>query len=190
MMSVGSGNPDRLLLALDEHLDHPVRLVIYGRSAVWLGFDGAAAAVGRTRDVDGILSDADVGALNDDLQFWDARDAVHERFKDDGLYITHLFPASGVFLRQCWLEQIVPVTRLPLRHLKLFRPATLDLVLTKMMRGNDPQDMADAKFMIEHDRITKAQLNEAFALMNPIELVELRDSFQRAQPIVAGFASD
>lgn len=99
-----------------------------------------------------------------------------------------LFPASGVFLRQNWLDQIVPVTRLSLRHLKLFRPASVDLVLTKMMRSDDPQDMADAKFMIEHDRITKAQLNEAFVQMNPIELVELRDSFKRAKPIVLGFA--
>ena len=189
-MSVAPGNPDRLLLALDEHLDHPVRLVIYGRSAVWLGFNGAAAEVGRTRDVDGILSEAEVQSLNNDWQFWDARDAVQEQFKDEGLYITHLFPAAGVFLRRNWLEQIVPVTRLPLRHLKLFRPETIDLVLTKMMRGNDPQDMADAKFMIEHDQITKAQLNEAFTQMNPIELVELRDSFKRAQPIVLGFARD
>lgn len=189
-MHVEPGNPDRLILALDECLDHSVRLVLYGRAAVWLGFDGACAEVGRTRDVDGILSEADVRALNEDVQFWDARDAVHERFKNEGLYITHLFPASGVFLRANWLGQIIPITRLPLRHLKLFRPATIDLILTKMMRGNDPQDMADAKFLIGHDRITKAQLQEAFSQMNHIELVELRDSFKRAQPIVLGFAFD
>ena len=189
-MHVVTGNPDRLLLALDEHLDHPVRLVIYGRSAVWLGFEGADATVGRTRDVDGILSEADVNALNEDIQFWDACDAVHERFKEEGLYITHLFPATEVFLRRQWLDEIVPVTRLNLKHLKLSRPATLDLILTKMMRGNDPQDMADAKFMIAHDRITKMQLTEAFSQMNPIELIELRDSFKRAQPIVLGFACD
>lgn len=187
-MSNTTGNPDRLLLALDEFLDHPVRLVIYGRAAVWLGFDGVAAAVGGTRDIDGILSDADVKALHDDLQFWDARDAVHERFKDEGLYITHLFPASEVFLRENWLGQIVPITRLPLRRLNLFRPATIDLVLTKMMRGDDPQDMADAKFMIEHDAITRAQLEEAFAQMKPIELVELRDAFKRAKPLVLEIA--
>ena len=189
-MSTTPGNPDRLLLALDEHLDHPVRLVVYGRAAVWLGFEGADAAVGRTRDVDGILSETDVEALSNDLQFWDARDAVHERFKGEGLYITHLFPATEIFLRKNWLEQIIPIARLPLRHLKLFRPATIDLILTKMMRGNDPQDMADAKFMITHDRITKAQLHESFSQMNPIELVELRDSFKRAQPTVLGFACD
>jgi hypothetical protein len=188
-MSIAPGNPDRLLVALDEHLDHTVRLVIYGRAAVWLGFDGVPPEVGRTRDVDGILSEDDVAALNTDMQFWDARDAVHERFQNEGLYITHLFPAKEVFLRRNWLEQIIPVSRLRLRHLKLFRPATLDLVLTKMMRGNDPQDMADAKFMIEHDKISKKQLEAAFAEMNPVELVELRDAFLRAKPIVIGFAA-
>jgi hypothetical protein len=189
-MSIAPGNPDRLLVALDEHLDHTVRLVIYGRAAVWLGFDGVPLEVGRTRDVDGILSEDDVAALNTDMQFWDARDAVHKRFQNEGLYITHLFPATEVFLRRNWLEQIIPVSRLRLRHLKLFRPATLDLVLTKMMRGNDPQDMADAKFMIEHDGITNAQLEAAFAEMKPIELVELREAFARAKPLVLGMARD
>lgn len=69
---------------------------------------------------------------------------MNERFKLEGLYITHLFPESGVFLRHNWLNHIIPITRLNLRHLSLFRPATVDLVLTKMMRGNDEQDMADS----------------------------------------------
>jgi hypothetical protein len=189
-MSSSQGNPERLLLALDERLDHSVRLIIYGRAAVWLGFTGVPPDVARTRDVDGILSEEDVAALNEDMQFWDARDAVHEHFNNEGLYITHLFPAQGIFLRRDWLEKLLPISRPALRHLKLFRPSTIDLVLTKMMRGNDPQDMADAKFMIEHDRITRKQLDEAFAVMNPIELVELRDAFTKARPIVTGFATD
>ena len=53
-----------------------------------------------------------------------------------------------------------------------------------MMRGSDPQDMADAEFMIRHDRITEAQLAEAFAQMKPIGLVELRDAFAKAEPMV------
>jgi len=111
------------------------------------------------------------------------RDAVNEKFESEGLYITHLFPESEVFLRRDWLSQIMPITRLPLNHLKLFRPATVDLVLTKMMRGNDEQDMADAQFMIRHDRISETQLVEAFTEMKPIELIELRDAFARAKPI-------
>jgi hypothetical protein len=95
-----------------------------------------------------------------------------------------------VFLRTSWLDFILPIGRLILNHVKLFRPAIIDLVLSlsKMMRGDDEQDMADAEVMIQHDRITEGQLQEAFVRMKPIELVELRDAFARAKPIVLKFA--
>ena len=57
-----------------------------------------------------------------------------------------------------------------------------------MMRGSDPQKMADAEFMIHLDGIGEAQLLEAFAQMTPIELVELREAFAKARPIVLKFA--
>ncbi len=183
-MSASAPNPERLLTALDARLDHKVRLILYGRSAVWLGFHNPPAAAATTQDVDCIIPTEEVQALADDMQFWDARDAVNEDFKSEGLYITPLFPESEVFLRHDWLTHILPIASLKLRHLRLFRPATVDLILTKMMRGHDEQDMADAEFMIRHDLITEAQLLEAFSRMKPIELVELRDAFERARPIV------
>jgi hypothetical protein len=82
----------------------------------------------------------------------------------------------------------VPIIRLQVKHLKLFRPAAIDLVLTKMMRGNDEQDMADAAFIIRHDRITQPQLVEAFSRLKPIGLVELREAFDRAKPTVLHLA--
>lgn len=187
-MNPTPGNPDRLLTALDEGLDHEVRLIIYGRSAIWLGFNNPPPAAANTQDVDAIIPQEQVQPLADDPHFWDARDAVNERFKAHGLYITHLFPESEVFLRHDWLAHIVPITRPSLRWLRLFRPSTVDLVLTKMMRGNDAQDMADAAFLIHHDNITPAQLEEAFTQMKPIELVELRDAFAKAKTIVLQFA--
>ena len=57
------------------------------------------------------------------------------------------------------------------------------LMLSTMMRGSDPQDMADAEF---HDGIGEAQLLEVFAQMKPI--VELREVFAKARPIVLTFA--
>jgi hypothetical protein len=57
-----------------------------------------------------------------------------------------------------------------------------------MMRGDDPQDLADAEFLIRSDRLTAAQLLEAFAQMKPVELVELRDAFERARPLVLKMA--
>ncbi|PYJ85934.1 MAG: hypothetical protein DME22_07260 [Verrucomicrobia bacterium] len=74
------------------------------RSAIWLGFDNPPAAAATTQDVDAIIPNDQVQALADDLRFWDARDAVNERFKSEGLYITHLFPENAVFLRRDWDE--------------------------------------------------------------------------------------
>ena len=93
-----------------------------------------------------------------------------------------------MFLRKDWVRHILPISRLPVQRLRPFRPATIDLILTKMMRGNDEQDMADAEFMIRHDSISEQQLLEAFSQMKPIELVELRDAFGRAKPIVLELA--
>ncbi len=90
MSFAAASNPERLLLALDERLDHPVSLVLYGRSALDLGFDGAPAEVGSTKDVDAIIRLVQLEDLVNDEGFWDARDAVNELFKGEGLYITHL----------------------------------------------------------------------------------------------------
>ena len=134
-MITEQSNPERLLLALDENLDHEVSLVLYGRSALALGFDGVAPEVGSTKDVDAIIRLVELDALVNDEGFWDARDEVNRRYKDDGLYITHLFQEDQVFLRHDWNEHIVPIQRPETKWLRLFRPHTIDLILTKMMVG-------------------------------------------------------
>ncbi|MBC8003383.1 MAG: hypothetical protein H7X97_12420 [Opitutaceae bacterium] len=183
-------NPTLILQTVDRNLDHPVRLVLYGRAALWLGFDTAPPEAAKTQDVDAIISLTQSEELARDPQFWDAVDAANADLASRGLYMTHLFGEQDVFLRTGWQESIVAVTRPSLRWLKLFRPATIDLILTKMMRGNDPQDMADAKFLVKQAGITRAQLQKAFAEMKPIELVELRDAFNCAKPPVLEMAID
>lgn len=138
--------------------------------------------------MDCIIPVTDLDALNADEGFWDAQEATNNDLRPLGLYITHLFRDDQVFLRQNWEQFVVPITKSSPRNLRLFRPAALDLVLTKMMRGSDPQDMADAEFLIRHDRITEPQLSEAFTQMKPIELVELREAFAKAKPVVLQFA--
>lgn len=183
-MNACLSNPERLLLTLDEHLDHEVSLVLYGRSALVLGFNNVAEEVGSTKDVDAIIRLVELDALVNDEGFWDARDAVNERFKEEGLYITHLFQEDQVFLRPDWEQHILPVLRPPTRWLKLFRPATIDLILTKMMRGNDAQDMEDVGFLVRHDGITPEQMEPAFATVRMPDIQELRDAFARALPVV------
>ena len=115
---------------------------------------------------------------------------TNDKLRPLGLYITHLFRAQEVFPRHDWENYLVPITRTTFRNLHLFRPATLDLLLTKMMRGHDAQDMADAAFLIRHDKITTARLEEALVAAVIPDLVELRDAFARAKPIVLKLARE
>ncbi len=171
-------------MVLDRHLDHQVELVLYGRAAIALGFETAPSAISLTLDVDVIVPSAFEAELDADEKFWNARDATNAELQTEGLYITHIFPASMVFLRRRWENAVVPIERPRTRWLRLFRPATVDLVLTKMMRGADAQDMADARFLIEHEGLTRADLEEAFAVVSLPDLQELNDAFAEARPLV------
>src|SRR5713101_3192386 len=174
-----------ILQTLDGHLDHSVRLVLYGRAALQLGFEVPPAGVAESKDVDGIVPLGDLDAMSADVGFWDAQEATNMQLRPKGLYITHLFRADQVFLRRDWEKHLVPITTRPaLRWLRLFRPATLDLILTKMMRGDDPQDLADIAFLIRHDKITSGQIETALAGAVIPDLAELREAFERAKPLV------
>ena len=181
-------NAALILETLDGRLDHAVRLIIYGRAALQLGFSNPPADVAHSKDVDGLIPVADLNSLTADENFWDAQDATNSKLRSQGLYITHLFRADQVFLRRDWEQHLVPITSLTLRWLRLFRPATLDLILTKMMRGDDVQDMEDVRFLIRHDRIAPEQIEMAFRDAVIPDLQELRDAFERAKPRVLELA--
>lgn len=181
MPEAALSNPERLLLALDALLDHRVNLVLYGRSAVWLGFENPPPAIGATKDVDAIIRMSQLDELVNDEQFWDSRDAVNEQFKGEDMYITHLFQENQVFLRSDWLAHLVPLAKPVTRQLDLFRPATIDLILTKMMRGNDEWDMQDIEFMLHHDKISLAVITQAMNEAVIPDEQEYRDAFEKAR---------
>lgn len=122
------------------------------------------------------------------MQFWDARDAANAELAAEGLYFTHRFMEDQVLLRRSWDAHLVPLDRPSTRWLRLFRPASVDLVLTKMMRGDDPQDMADAAFLIQHEGLTRVDLEAAFAEAVFPDIVELHDAFAKAKPLVLTLA--
>ena len=181
-------NASIILTAFDRHLDHEARLIVYGRAAIQLGYAEPPPETARSLDVDGLIPEEEVEALVADVGFWDAQVATNDELRPLGLYITHLFPSNQVFLRDDWLEHLVPITRPPLRFLRLFRPATLDLILTKMMRGDDAQVLEDIEFLIRHDEVTRAQLEETFQRARLPEVVELHDAFAKAKPLVLDLA--
>jgi hypothetical protein len=180
-------NPLFILQTLDRHLDHPVELTLYGRAALALGFPSREPRHETTQDVDAIIPLAQLDQLRADTQFWDARDATNAELLERGLYLTHLFTEADVFLLPDWLNRCVSIPS-NFIHLKLRRPATLDLILTKMMRGADPEDLSDIAFLLKHEPVKDAELRAAFDRVRLPDIQELRDAFRAAQPKVLALA--
>ena len=65
---------------------------------------------------------------------------------------------------------------------------TFDLILTKMMRGADPEDLSDIEFLLRHEPVTEAELRAAFDRVRLPDIQELRDAFRAAQPKVLALA--
>jgi hypothetical protein len=180
-------NPLAILQTLDRHLDHPVELTLYGRAALALGFPSHELRHKTTQDVDAIIPLTQLDQLRADEQFWDARDATNAELAERGLYMTHLFTEADVFLMPDWLDRRVPVPG-PFAHLKLLRPATLDLILTKMMRGADPEDLSDIEFLLKSEPVAEAELRSAFERLRLPDIQELHEAFRAAQPKVLALA--
>jgi hypothetical protein len=183
-------NASTILTTLDGNLDHPVRLILYGRAAIQLGFPSPPPDAARSLDVDAIIPAAETEGFSEDQQFWMAQEATNSQLAALGLYITHLFPSDMVILRRDWERHLIPIDAPATRWLRLFRPATVDLVLSKMMRGADALDMADAAFLIGSAGLRRSELEQAFreAVVPPVP--ELQESFLQAQHRVLSMAID
>ena len=137
--------------------------------------------------MDAIIPLAQLDELRADEQFWGARNAANVDLAGRGLYLTHLFTEADVFLLPDWLDRRVPIPS-DFTHLKLLRPATLDLILTKMMRGADPEDLSDIAFLLKQGPMKDEELRAAFDRVRLPDIQELRDAFHVAQPKVLALA--
>lgn len=169
-------NPLRILRLLDGFLTEPQTLYVYGRSALALGFPDAPQPVHATMDVDAILPARDLLALEGNDDFWQAQARTNEALAGDGLYFTHLFVEHQVILSADWLEFVVPLSFPEFRRIRLFRPATADLILTKMMRV-DPQDREDIRFLLAQPDCDRARLRASLAHPRIPDVPELREAF-------------
>ena len=175
-------NPLRILQTLDRHLTASAELTLFGRAALALGYAGSPAAFATTQDVDAILPLSWLAAEDQHLDFWQAQQRTNTELEPAGLYITHLFRELEIILTPDWLTRRVSI-RLELSRLKTFRPSTLDLILTKMARG-DENDLADIRFLLRQEPQTVEQLRAAFARARVPEAPEIHDLFHAAQPKV------
>lgn len=179
-------NPLRILQTLDRHLTAPAELTIFGRAALALGYPDSPAALTSTRDVDAILPLKWLAAANENMDFWQAQQRTNAELEPQGLYITHLFREVEIILTPDWLAHRIPLP-LDLARLKVFRPATLDLILTKMARG-DANDLEDIRFLLRREPLTAARLEAAFQCARVPDVPEIRELFRAARPKVLALA--
>jgi hypothetical protein len=181
-------NAERILRCLDEHLSKPLELIIYGRASIALGFKSPLPEQISSSDVDAIIPITKLQQLQSNEDFWNAQASTNSALEKDGLFFTHLFTDDDVILREGWEDRKVPID-LNFKNLKLFRPATEDLILTKMMR-DDPQDLTDIRFLIsrEPDVIPKVERAIQEAKVPPIS--EIQEQFGRVTPKVRKLIQD
>ncbi len=170
--------PERILRTLDRNLDHPVRLILYGRGALALGFPLAPSEFSTTLDVDVILPNVEISEIDADETFWLAIEKTNQELDFQGLYLTHLFLDTQVILTPDWLQKIVPISLPGLQYLTLFRPSTPDLILTKMMRV-DPQDRSDIMFLLQSELLTPTSADHLFSSARIPKIVEIQDAFKQ-----------
>ena len=181
-------NPLRILQTFDRNLAGPSEMTIFGRAALALGFPAALPGFHNTRDVDAILSFQWLSSPDENIDFWLAQQSTNAELSKEGLYLTHLFRESEVIIQPDWPARRV---RLPLQlaRLTVYRPATADLVLTKMARGDD-QDLEDIRFLLSQEPISPHKLQAAFARARVPDVTELRQLFVAAQPKVLKLANN
>ena len=137
---------------LDRYLKIQTDMVVFGSAALLLDRNFAPRLAGRmTNDIDVILPSGRELAIDADAQFWDAISATNRELEAKGLYITHIFPEREVVLTPEWKQFIIPLPNPGLKKLRLSRPRMLDLVVSKMGRG-DLQDQADVRSMLTLQR--------------------------------------
>ena len=174
-------NPLTILQELDKHLEEKTELIIFGKSAIVLGFPSAPGDYGSTMDVDGIIPMEMLDALGNNESFWEALEKTNDALKPSGLYMTHIFQEDQIILTPDWLGKTVAI-HIGLNHLQIRRPSTLDLILTKMMRGDDA-DLAEIGFLIKTGDIRLADLEAAYRIAR-VPIPEIGEIFLRSQTAV------
>jgi len=170
-------HPEHILRTLDSHLVKPIRLILYGRAALALGFPDPQPQFHATMDVDAILPEVEMKAIEADDSFWDAIEKTNAQLQSTGLYLTHLFADSQVILQPDWLQHLVDIHLPDLRFLHLSRPSTEDLILTKMMRV-DPQDRSDIEFLLTHLNPVPNDINSILDAARIPDIPEIQEAFE------------
>ncbi len=161
--------PETILRTLDRHLTGPGEVRLFGGAALVLGY-------GRNRtteDADLLMDDRECQALVDDAGFSEAVEATNEELEPQGLYLSHIFGPEQQVLSPSWRASCRPIAFDGLRFLRVTCLGPVDLVMTKMGRGDD-DDFADVRFLLESKAVDGSMVRQALEdALVPHEYAEL-----------------
>lgn len=175
--------PALILRTLDRHLTGPGKIRLFGGAALVLAFGRNR----QTEDADLLLDDRECQALIDEAGFAEAVAATNAELNPRGLYLTHIFGPEQEILAPGWMERSRRVALQGLTKLDVWALGAVDLVLTKLGRG-DEGDLEDIRFLIESGHVARGELKSALAEVMVPEI--LREPFERARPKLLSLCSE
>jgi hypothetical protein len=95
-------NATKILSALDSKLNRAVELTLFGRAAFVLSYPNAPKEFAASRDIDAVLWIGQAEELAQTTNFWEAVEEVNQQFRDQEIYISHLFEENQVVLTPKW----------------------------------------------------------------------------------------
>ncbi|MBV8277557.1 MAG: hypothetical protein JO170_20160 [Verrucomicrobia bacterium] len=185
-------NPEIILRRLDEELTVRVELTLIGRAALVLGYDPPVLGwdSGVTYDVDVVIPLDEEAALDRNEPFWVALERTNHLLRNSELFLSHIFLENQVIIGEGWRDRRVPMLLSGVDNLVLFRPASIDLLLTKMARADDPADRADILQLIERERFSLETIEAAFGSARCPDEADLREQFEKSKSFVRRLFAD
>lgn len=171
-------NAEMILNSLNRRLTSQIELTLYGRAALFLGFEQPQNEYALSRDVDAVLWKGQAEMLLETSNFWEAVNAVNTELTDQELYISHFFEEEQVILRPDWRTHRVEITH-SWNNLDLYRLGDIDLFLSKLMR-DDPIDLEDALFIYKQGHLDIARVTQAFQEARIPDIPEIQEQFELA----------
>jgi len=164
-----ASGPEIILRTLDGFLSGPGEVRLFGGAALVLGYGRRRA----TEDADLLMDDRECQALIDGAGFAEAVDSTNKELEPQGLYLSHIFGPEQQVLSPGWRAACRRIDLIGLKQLGVWCLGPIDLVLTKMGRG-DADDMADVRHLFETGAVGSSELRIALAAaIVPAEYAEL-----------------
>jgi hypothetical protein len=162
-----------ILTVLDRQLTAASSIRLMGGAALILAYGLDRA----TEDADLLLDDAEAKYLAEHCDFGEALERANRELEPLGLYVSHIWGPEQAILTPEWRASCRSVPDLELSHLTVEALGPLDLVVSKLARG-DQGDLDDIRYLLEREHLSREVVLAAMRRAQVPEI--LRGAFDEA----------